>query len=914
MEITKDFVEKVSNILDYYHQNNKSNDLELEVKFKKTLNEDEFKETMSYYLSFLNLSKLDYVKRLDSFTDTGNRISINNDDVIKEYCNSGVFPKNSIIVNKRPIKEFKPIIFSEIEDIEFKIDLKREAKVKRNDGSIIFYRLKQTYTIPHYKFNGIKYDFSIVKEYNVGELLKEEQSIKYEIEIEVLNNKKIIAKDLIFSVFEMISVILNNDNLMSKSEKAAIFNEYFTFVFPDKNIDESKLKPKLYFIGPQPVTLMKKNITEKRVDNITIQNEYTVTEKADGERMLLYFNSIGKSYLINNRLNIIKINTENKKGIKNSIFDGEYISEIDKFGVFDVYYYDKEIVANKPLIPDRLNIMKNINEKNIFIKNFIYNNDDDIFKSINEIMTKIESGLYEYKTDGIIFTPKSLPVGSNFKNDEYKLQGTWDRVFKWKPSDENTIDFLVNFDKDKVLDNKVLCTLYVGYNPLQWTPITVYKFVTDNLEKNKISYIKRKFVPNGENESISTTYLDIDENENVFALNKDKIVDNSVVEFGYDVENNKWFPLRVRKDKTELLLKSGLSGTANDYGTAINIWQTIKNPITLDMIKGNVKIYKKDLEDDDVYYYRNIPREKYLTINMMNFHNKHIKTVLLEKIINKKKSLSVMDITIGKGGDIGKYIGNNVKKLFGCDIKKDNIENPNDGAYRRFMNIAKQKTNMYDYVFAPLDASKKFDKSYFNNIENNDDKNAISILMGYDKKYEDNKYYKFLDTKFDIIACQFSIHYFFDKEDSLDNFVWNINNFLKPGGYFVGTTMDGESVKNMLKKKNEVSWEIDDRTVWKITKNYKDNDPAVYGKEIYVYIESIGLEIKEYLFDFSTLKKKLDEYNITLLTTKELAKIDMNKSYGDFAEMYNDDINIKLAEEEKKLSFLNMWFIFQKQK
>ena len=35
--------------------------------------------------------------------------------------------------------------------------------------------------------------------------------------------------------------------------------------------------------------------------------------------MLLYFNSVGKSYLINNRLNIIKIHTENKKHINAKI-------------------------------------------------------------------------------------------------------------------------------------------------------------------------------------------------------------------------------------------------------------------------------------------------------------------------------------------------------------------------------------------------------------------------------------------------------------------------------------------------------------------------------------------------------------------------------------------------------------------
>ena len=60
------------------------------------------------------------------------------------------------------------------------------------------------------------------------------------------------------------------------------------------------------------------------------------------------------------------------------------------------------------------------------------------------------------------------------------FDGRWYKCFKWKPPEENTIDFLVKFKKDpdnekndlityktiggKVVEIKTL-VLYVGYNP-----------------------------------------------------------------------------------------------------------------------------------------------------------------------------------------------------------------------------------------------------------------------------------------------------------------------------------------------------------------------------------------------------------------------------------------------------------------
>mmetsp|Transcript_5509 Transcript_5509/g.4193 ORF Transcript_5509/g.4193 Transcript_5509/m.4193 type:complete len:134 (+) Transcript_5509:185-586(+) len=47
---------------------------------------------------------------------------------------------------------------------------------------------------------------------------------------------------------------------------------------------------------------------------------------------------------------------------------------------------------------------------------------------------------------------------------------------------------------------------------------------------------------------------------------------------------------------------------------------------------------------------------------------------------------------------------------------------------------------------------------------------------------------------FDIVSCQFSMHYMFDSEIRVRAFLRNVTDRLEPGGYFIGTTIDAERV------------------------------------------------------------------------------------------------------------------------
>ena len=67
-----------------------------------------------------------------------------------------------------------------------------------------------------------------------------------------------------------------------------------------------------------------------------------------------------------------------------------------------------------------------------------------IFDGCKSILEKEKEGLFEYETDGLIFTHMFYGVGSNVIGKAGpKTRSTWEYSFKWKPPQYNTIDFLV---------------------------------------------------------------------------------------------------------------------------------------------------------------------------------------------------------------------------------------------------------------------------------------------------------------------------------------------------------------------------------------------------------------------------------------------------------------------------------------
>lgn len=976
MEISSDNFERIQNYINFSLENT---DYEFECIYKnnlRKLNLEKFTNLFQYFQSNDDFQFVSDKQSLDirlasnrSNKFSNYRITIHEKDILN-YCKTNKFNEldadygEKRYVEKR-LGKYEPFVLNNYEYLKFTLkydtfiddnDIK-ETLNKKIPKQKKMYRYKKRFTFLS-KSKYFKVDISLVKSTNNSLNIVEsgllDKKPNFEIEIELNNteidkkeDKKKIVNEL-FSIIGNILMIIDNNNYILKSvEEEDVIINYLKLTnekkfSPDLNI--IKKNSKKFFIGVQPKTLELNNLIESSFVNIT--NNYCVTDKADGERYLLYVHTNKRVYLINNRLNIKYTGLTHNS--TNTIIDGEYVTK-DKYGrdmnsflAFDIYYLKGKNISKYPLIKDtgttRLNLLNdfvkdsfkkddNSNKMIISVKDFYSKN---IFKSSKKILENFKNKDL-YKIDGLIYTPTNLPVGGFAEDDEPKLSGSWNRVFKWKPPEENTIDFLVVFQGDIDVNGikSKLCKLYVGYN--------------ENIEINIIKILNKEFDDNvygiKEFALCNIPFKDL----TLRTLENEEINDNMIIEFSYhpdEEENLRWKPNRIRYDKTELYrTTNSVSGAANDYTTAQNVWNSIENPVTYELITGvdiaSVEQDSKQKIENDIYYAREVDRDKSLLKPLLNFHNFYVKNKFLYNRFTGKKAL--YDIACGKGGDLLKWSNSGYKTVIGSDINKDNLMNIKNGIYKRYnTNTKKNLIGNQKMLFLQLDASKKWDKEYLNSINDETFQNLAKIFFGIigksDSSIKDSvllQYHNRVKKKFDLVSCMFAIHYMFDTIDSLRNCIYNIDMLLKDGGYFFGVCLDGYLVSEKLKKKKKIEGKVNERLLWSIEKKYKkfkdfnqDKPLENIGQKITVYMETINQELDEYLVDYELLKFELAKRKIYPVEDAELKDIgldDIGTSTGSFEEIYNHynkenpkKNKITMDKVNQEYSFLNRWFIFKK--
>jgi hypothetical protein len=760
--------------------------------------------------------------------------------------------------------------------------------------------------------------------------------------------------------------------------------------------DLSVFLPK-YFIGPSSTTLQTENIVSLEVASTSnvpnIRNNYTVTDKADGERRLLYIAENGRVYMISTNMNIIFTGVmvvrnpmpEGKnEDLYNTLIDGEFIVRdkhgdvLNLFMAFDIYFVNGVNVRKDGFYPLTLeernrgnfrfiylekymNLLKlrsimdtsesskqipNIIERScgfeIQKKNFfVASEGDKIFEACNSIISNIESGIYPYNTDGLIFTPSSTGVGADRIGVSGKARKeTWEHSFKWKPPEYNTIDFLVSIKKDKrdqdeikymYLDGRNLqddsknilayktLILKCGYDPKRHGYLNPYNDVLQNRVSNGLSeggmdpeksetYRPVPFQPtNPYDPNACFCNVALQDTGDVFGKGteggillseeKEYFEENMIVEFRYDPTRDgawKWIPLRVRYDKTTEL-RSGHRNYGNAYHTANSNWHSIHNPVSQHMITTGENIPEVSFTQNDVYYNRKTRESN--TQGLRNFHNLYVKRRLILAVSNPGNRL--LDLACGKGGDLSKWRMGGLKFVLGIDVNRDNITNQIDGACSRYLSDTKKYgDNMPQCLFFTGDSGKNIrtsgeafasqkERDYVNAIFGQGAKNPNDLPPGVFKAYGIG------EDGFDVTSIQFAIHYLFSDEVTLHNLLRNVSDCTHVGGYFIGTTYDGATVFEKLRTKQKgESWTImrNGNKMAEIIKQYNDDlfldDEHSIGMQIDVYQDSINKVFPEFLVNFKYLIQLMEQYGFSLVTNDQATKLGLSTGSGMFEELY----------------------------
>ena len=889
--------------------------------------------------------------------------TITDETQIKEYRKTGIIPKNEYIkkyttsviadnINDEYdyLTSIKEIKIEEIKDFENNItDDIKQFQMKK----VLIYENKKVLHL-HYKCEIIT--TSNQRDVSFKDISLNTKSPKYVYSI--ISDKKLDEERYIRQLHFMLD---SNILPLKKIYQQNILIEYMTLI---QSIFSSnaKLNDNIVMFAPKPATLEKHNLASiKESYGITtsIFENYAVTEKADGLRFLLYINNESKAFLIetsNKQVRGCNIATT----LKNCLLDGELVlcqdrllnNSKDLFAIFDMYYYDNKKITHLPLLDDnsvesRYNYMNkfiesssNFNSHDIIVKKQLTSN--NILKNCNEILNK---ETYDYHIDGLIFTPTKIPVLGAYANKPVEVHNinslSWDKVLKWKPPAENTIDFIVIEQSKHKLhsDGKVYkeYTLNVVFNSMDMEPISVVNGIKYIYEKqrivNKNVYSLRQFTIDDIPQSV---YIEAVNNK-CFTPKNEEILNNSVVEFAYDnsimISNKKrWKPLRIRHDKNKIYNfgKGELIKTANSYFVAMNIWRSITNEVSTDMICGdqdlNVNI-KKYLTGLDVYYKRSIASNNLISSKMNQFHNHIIKSNLYKVSVDTTNK-SLLELACGQGSDLNRWITNNFTKVLGIDYTLDNITNARAGAYSRLLNLKYYNKHYSRILFAAGDCSKSIRTGKASDNIDIESKELLQYIFNKNK----NKNIKFdkigiFPSNFDVVSCMFSIHYFFENEEKLNGFIKNVAENIAEKGKFILTFMDKDLVKKILEPDGKAIGKdpVSNATVWAIIRNpeYNINTSVVYNQKIDVFIENTGRLISENLVDFNTLKVKLSRCNIRFVESEtfeesfnnkktEINNIPENKRT---TQQIKDKTTIDTLNEDanlKRFSFLNRWCIFQK--
>lgn len=251
--------------------------------------------------------------------------------------------------------------------------------------------------------------------------------------------------------------------------------------------------------------------------------------------------------------------------------------------------------------------------------------------------------------------------------------------------------------------------------------------------------------------------------------------------------------------------------------------------------------------------------------NLRQFHN-FIKASLI-KFSKKNGTKTLLDIAVGRGGDLFKWQHNNFEVVVGFDPHKESI----DEAKRRLNSQLRQKKKCPYTKYFILDMLDQTILQKLNNLEMN--------IKGLESH------------TYDVVSCQFAFHYFIKQMDKVLQFISiKLNN----GGIFIGTATDGDKVHELLKVSGNVSTNLlqinkinDEKYTFNITSDSTNT-----------YFDVKGVSEEFFLF-------KEQFINTAKLYDLHLLEI---KSFEQWYQTYN----YQMTNEECQVSFLNFSFRFIK--
>ncbi|CAH1270850.1 RNMT [Branchiostoma lanceolatum] len=229
--------------------------------------------------------------------------------------------------------------------------------------------------------------------------------------------------------------------------------------------------------------------------------------------------------------------------------------------------------------------------------------------------------------------------------------------------------------------------------------------------------------------------------------------------------------------------------------------------------------------------------------HLRNFNN-WIKSMLIADTLRRLRSdspgsrLCVLDLGVGKGGDLLKWKKGGIDHLVCADLAETSVQQCEE-RYRSMAGRGGRGPRIFTAEFIAADCAKE----------------------DLSRRYHDP------NTTFDLVSCQFVLHYSFESHAQADRMLRNAGERLRPGGFFIGTTPDGYELVRRLKASEGLSF---GNSIYSITFGQKDEFP-LFGCQYNFHLEGV-VDCPEFLVYFPLLEKMAEKYGLRLVYKQTFAE------------------------------------------
>ena len=352
------------------------------------------------------------------------------------------------------------------------------------------------------------------------------------------------------------------------------------------------------------------------------------------------------------------------------------------------------------------------------------------------------------------------------------------------------------------------------------------------------------------------------------------------------------------------------------------VFREMPSPNPNDKDKENEKKQKTETKEKEKekfvsykdYYssgYRDPGKEgrKASRIIFLRSFNNWVKASMINKYCKKLgKGVAVLELCCGKGGDLDKYFMNNIKLFVGADISKESLKNAMD-------RLEKIKNEKYKDNFR-----------------------IKCIFIKDDLSSPDNRFLEKINKNyyFDLVSCQFALHYHFQNEKRLNAFLTNVSSRLCEGGFFIGTIIEDNVIVKRLRNRKKIAENkyLKEKFTFgneyysvKFSQKHFDVKNGPFGIKYGFYLEdSIDNRdeegkikyVEEYLIVFNEFVELCKKYDLYLVEKENFTKFYSDyvkiEQFKRLSERMLKDLNNVNIQQQWEIIQLYMVFAFRKGK